>query len=254
MRMEQMRNTMLAAFVLLGGSAANSQAPDPSKLPDVAGVHVGMTLDQAKAAFQKASPTPVTAVDRGYGRRNSLRSINLLLTNSADNNNTMQLSITPPPSPPIVWRVRDATQSNVNRNVLIASLRQKYGKETVAVRGNNVVINDDLIVDMWWVMDEQGNLMSSVPPIVNHTPFGCNDGSGTPDGFATIDGAANCASLVILHVQLRAAEINPAIHMQEWDYPALTRTQNAAQAFIKDETQKLNQKQQQRSKEITPVL
>ena len=46
---------------------------------------------------------------------------------------TTEVDVTAPPNPPVVWNLtRDLNQPKVAHNVVVASLRQKYGKETYA--------------------------------------------------------------------------------------------------------------------------
>jgi hypothetical protein len=258
------------AFILLVALAASSRPPapaspqagpqlDPSKLPDAAGVHLGMSLDQAKAAFQKAYTTGVDALEMQYGQQNRpLKSVNVLRTLDASHNTVMQVDLTPPPTPQVAWRVyRAAPQPNVNRSVLLAALRQKYGKESIAIAKGKPTTDDSLIQDLWWVMDEQGHLMSGAPPIDHqsgNTPYGCSDGTDDPNHFPTVAGPAICSTLVILHAQFAATEIIVNLGIQMWDYAALTRAVPAATAFINSENQRLNRQQQQKAKETKPVL
>jgi hypothetical protein len=267
MRFPWIRYTALVIIVLLAGlrasswwlpaAAAPQAAPqlDPSKLPDIAGVRLGMSLDQAKAAFQKAYPS-VDALQMQYGQQNRpLKSVNVLRALDANHNTAMKVDLTPPPTPQVAWRVyRAAPQSNVNRSVLIAALRQKYGKESIAIAKGKPTTDDSLIQDMWWVMDEQGHLTSGTPPFNNYTPYGCSDGTDDPNHFPTVAGPAICTSLVILHAQFAATEIIVNLGIQMWDYAALTRAVPAATAFINNANQKLIQQQQQKSQEIKPQL
>lgn len=99
----------------------------------------------------------------------------------------MAVDITLPSNPQVVWYVgRQTAQPNVNRAVMLAALRQKYGKETIAFNSqtSKPTTNDSAITQMWWIMDEQGHLMSGTPPIASNTntPYGCPAPEGTDGG------------------------------------------------------------------------
>ena len=59
-----------------------------------------------------------------------------------------------------MWNLsRDLAQPKVAHNVVVAALRQKYGKETYAAGpGGTPVTDDSQTQRMWWVFDEQGHL------------------------------------------------------------------------------------------------
>lgn len=79
MRISWLRYAAPFALVLLVGLGASSRPPapsppqdaaptlDPSKMPDIVGVRLGMTIGEAKGAFQKAYPVRIDVLQYPYG-------------------------------------------------------------------------------------------------------------------------------------------------------------------------------------------
>ena len=108
---------------------------DPSKLPDISGIHLGMNLEDAKAALQKLYPNARIDVMNGVVLGPQHVSFVGLYRVQRDSTglDQAQLDFTAPPNPQVVSHMtRIAQQPHVAHNVLVAALRQKYGKETYA--------------------------------------------------------------------------------------------------------------------------
>jgi hypothetical protein len=275
-----MRSSRICYWVALGGliviaglvvgsrpvAAIPPQAAlsvDFNKLPDFVGIHLGMPLDQARAAFEKAVPAGIDALEYGYGSGARLKAVYMLRTKNTDSSRlggTMEVDLTLPPNPQVVWQVlRSAPQPNVNRSVLLAALRQKYGKESLAIDNDTrrAATSDKGIVEMYWVMDEQGRLVSGTPPMVNNAPFGCAISAGNNGGIDRVpDGVPEyCAkSYVGVHVGFGTQEILTSTMMDMADIPLRMRNSSATYAFTQGQNQKLMQQQQEKSKEIKPAL
>jgi hypothetical protein len=279
MRTSWMRHVAPCTFILLAGLAASSQPPapgppqaapalDPSKLPDIVGVHLGMSLDQAKAAFAKAYTSRIDALQLAWGPGGgSVRSVYTMRTETPDYTSHMAVDFTLPPNPQVVWHVgRGAPQPNVNRSVILAALRQKYGKETVAISrdAGKPTTDDEEIVAMYWDMDEQGHVASGSSPMMATGPsFGCNVGWGsagtqptTPANQGMPDFCAK--SFVGLSVNLGfspdSRDVITSTGTEMVDYPVLFRALAATDAFTKNGTQQLQQQQNQKAQETKPVL
>jgi hypothetical protein len=264
----------LAGLILIAGLAAGSRpaaatppqgAPsiDFNKLPDFVGIHLGMPLDQAKAAMEKAYAGAIDASVYTYGAGGGSKAVYMLRTRNTDGGTppgTMEVDLTLPPNPQIVWQVmRAAPQPNVNRSVLLAALRQKYGKESLALDydGAGATTNDNRIGEMFWVMDEQGRLVSVTPPMVNNAPFGCAISAGNNGGIdRPFEGLPEyCVkSYVAVHVSFGKQEIVSRTEMAMMDIPVRMRNSNATYAFTQGQNQKLMQQEQQKSKEIKPQI
>jgi hypothetical protein len=265
----------LAGLILIAGLATGSRpaaafppqaAPslDFTKLPDFVGIHLGMPLDQARAAMEKAYPAGIDVIQRAYGPGGgSLKAVYMLRTKNTDGSRlggTAEVDLTLPPNPQVVWQMfRSAPQPNVNRSVLIAALRQKYGRESLAIDNDTrrATTNDKGIVDMYWVMDEQGRQVSGTPPMLNNAPFGCAISAGNNGGIdRPIEGLPEyCAkSYVGVHVGFGTQEIITGTGMDMADIPLRMRNSSATYAFTQGQNQRIMQQQQEKSKEVKPQL
>jgi len=226
-----------------------------------------MGLDQAKAAFAKAYTSRIDALQLAWGPGGgSVRSVYTMRTETPDQTSDMAVDFTLPPNPQVVWHVgRRAPQPKVNRSVILAALRQKYGKETVAISRDTgkPTTDDEEIVQMYWDMDEQGHPMSGTPPLDNSGPYGCSlswGSSGTQPTTPAKNGLPDfCAkSFVGLVVNLGfypdSRDIIISTTTEMVDYPVLVRSQAATDAFTKNGTQHLQQQQNQKAQETKPVL
>jgi hypothetical protein len=265
---------VLGGLIVVAGLAVGSRpaaavppqaalSVDFNKLPDFVGIHLGMPLDQAKAAFEKAFPSGIDALMYTYGPGGQFKAVYVLRTKNTDGGRlggTMEVDLTLPPNPQVVWQVlRSAPQPNVNRSVLLAALRQKYGKESLAIDNDTrrAATNDKGIVDMYWAMDEQGRLVSGTPPMVNNAPFGCAISAGNNGGIDRVpEGVPEyCAkSYVGLHVGFGTQEIITSTGMDMMDIPLRMRNSSATYAFTQGQNQKLLQQQQEKSKEMKPAI
>jgi hypothetical protein len=277
MRSSWTRYVAPCIFILLAGLAASSRPPapappqaapalDPSKLPDIVGVHLGMSPDEVHAALQKAYPQPIGGSKMSFGPNGTLAGFFQFLYHDDSRNIAIAVDMTPPPNPTVVWHVgRLAPQSSVNRAVILAALRQKYGKESVALdRENKPAKSDGAINSMIWVIDEQGHLNPN-PQMDGGLPFGCYFGSpnGFPPGFYNsidqIGGTQYCRqSFVGLSVSLgyypNAPDIITITTTDMVDYPVVARAITAKNAYVRGANQKIQQQQEQKSKEIKPAL
>src|SRR5262249_59285723 len=69
-----------------------------------------------------------------------------------------------PPARQQIWRVQRYWRQQMNRTNLFSSLREKYGKESFALRGNTPVADDRDVQAMVWLRDEQAPVGLPVPP------------------------------------------------------------------------------------------
>ena len=148
---------------LLKEAPAASVVVDPKVMPDIIGIHLGQPAREADAALKSQyakgeyrawteplPPIPVPLV-LGY-------TINSGAVGAAANEQ-IAVEITPPPNPQVVWRVnRFMNRMHVNRATLLASLREKYGKESIAFSGaiDSPAKNDKDDQLMYWLIDERG--------------------------------------------------------------------------------------------------
>jgi hypothetical protein len=267
--------TLLASLVVWpaaaqnqGGSAAPASAGvlDPSKLPDISGLHLGTSLAEATALMKKMYPRGVGVMNGGpLGPQN--QGAVAVLRAQGDGSDATGVDLTMPPSPQAVWHMaRDLVQANVAHNTLVAGLRQKYGKETYAAGPGDrpaPVTDDSQIQQMWWVFDEHGHLMPQAQ-LVNGVPFGCHGGylnmnTGVPFTYyrAMMSGNSpdSCpASYVFVVATMSNQPILTEVNVDIADLALLKRSATATAAWVSGQDDKARQEQQQRANQAKPTL
>jgi hypothetical protein len=266
--------TTVVALILLASLVASSRPPAPqapqidaSKMPDVYGLHLGMTAEDAKATLEKQFAqfhASVLSQPVGFGPGNRQQGIYSFSANAGGAGGQMAVDVTLPPNPQLVWHiVRNAPQPNVNRAVVLAALRQKYGKETYAVAFNAVpgktTTDDSIIQAMVWLMDEQGHPLTGVPlTFVLDRPFNCWVGGGVTSGTRPPAYQPNpdfCAkSLVALSVSFNEGEIIRGTYTESVDYPLAQRSAQATDAYTKNGNQQIQQQIQHEAQEAKPRI
>jgi hypothetical protein len=265
----------IAGLVLLVSLAGSSKPPapappaaplDPSKMPDIYGLHIGMTAQEAKAVLDRqfaqfraaVQPLPIP-----FGPGNRQRGIFAFRVNAGGAGGQMAADVTLPPNPQLVWHIaRVAAQPNVNRAVLLAAIRQKYGKETYAIawggKAGETTTDDSRIRSLVWLMDEQGQPLTGVRiTFVADRPFNCGMGQGVlgtrpPDYQPNPD---NCAkSFVGLSVQFPPGEIINTTTTEMVDYPLAQRSAQATDAYTRNGNQQMQQQMQKKAQEAKPEI
>ena len=252
-------------------AAAAAVKLDPSKMPDIVGVHLGMTATEALAAAHRAYGDDMfvemkadfwpTAVKPDYGFN--------IHSRAPGNFKDLSLSFTAPPAQQTVWKVDRMTQKlHTNRDTLIAALRQKYGKESFAWQNgatDTAVTNDKLITGMLWLYDEQGNHV----PMPDKTVF---TRMGDIDECTSMVNTTNepvmpkdtdwvnritpwCAAhYVALSVSFPQTDIVEYTTTSMIDVPLAIRNARAGDAWLRDYANRVHQEDVQRSKENKPTL
>jgi hypothetical protein len=259
-------------LILLASSVASSRPPAPSpqapatldasKMPDIAGLHIGMTAQEAKGVLEKQFNGPARLNPIGFGPGNRQQAVYAIIAGGGPAG-SMTADVTVPPNAQLVWHIfRGAAQPNVNRAVLLAALRQKYGKETYATvwdgKAGELATDDSKIRMLVWLMDEQGHPTTGPVKLdAAGNPFGCgfgNQGLGTkpPDYQPTPTFCAQ--SFVGLSVQFPKGEIITTTSTEMVDYPLAQRSAQATDAYTRAGNQQLQQQQQQKSQEIKPSI
>jgi hypothetical protein len=247
---------------------------DPSKMPDVVGVHLGMTAQQALEAMHKQYPKDIyeklaadwwpAAEKPDYGFT--------ILSSAPGNEADAHLSFTAPPNPQLVWRITRFTyRMHINHGTLLTALREKYGKETVAYQESNythAVTDDRAMADLYWLFDESGRRIP-LPPATAFPQTGnimeCV-GTGTaatnPQPVMPTDDAdfmktkfrGWCGSFVGVHMYISSQEIVENTFTEMLDVPLAARTAHAAAVWQRDLAEKLRKEDLERSKNVKPVF
>ena len=252
------------ASVTAQQSAAPSDAPvsiDPIKLPDVVGIHLGTTADDAKAILEQHYPNLPIGASGTTG---------ITVKGGATGDN-VAVDLTETPDTPVVWHVgRVAGHQHVNRDTLLAALREKYGKETfnghLALSAQPV--SDSQIQMMEWVFDEQGNAVNGAK-VISGSVDGCamagkasSGAAVTPASFyesAPTAGAqavkGDCASLVVVGVQfVEATDIIETFYTSAADLGLVHREAKATYAWKQSQAEQKHQQDVEKSKQTKPTL
>jgi len=165
----------LASQPALGQAALPAGVPapppggiNPAKLPDTNGVHLGMSVDQAIAVIKGLYPRDLTTVTSEKLADGTVWTRNIKADNKQNCNascDSIVVSFSPPPNPVQVIGIERAINSGSGTpptvDAVVASLRQKYGKEVMSAVGV-----------MAWAYDEQGQPINPQGPS-NWRPADC---------------------------------------------------------------------------------
>jgi len=135
-------------------------------LPDVLGIQLGMPAREAHAKLQAQLPkntiqimsTNLPTIEKPV--ITSFESAPKQAIAMGDEGDQVMVGVTLPPNKQAVWRV-DRTHffpgKGIPKVTLLASLREKYGKETLTnIRQGKPASNDNQITSLLWVYDEEG--------------------------------------------------------------------------------------------------
>jgi hypothetical protein len=240
--------------------------PEVAKMPDVVGVHLGMTVPQAlqilhgqypRDQFQEIPFDYIPDRKLEYG-------FNILRPGAVGPDATEAIvSLTAPPSHQVVWHiVRFTRRLHANHANVLASLREKYGKESFAGLGNGTMTTDERNIGMlFWIYDEHG----SRAPMPAAQAFGSNNitfclGRGidlNPGPKIPMDEVKDpnwCASFVGVVAQIDPTEIVENATVALIDMRLANRTANAFVAWKRDADAKARAAEIAKSKKNKPVF
>ena len=137
-----------------------------AEMPDVLGVQLGMPVRDAHAKLQAALPThkiqvmsdTLPTIDKPVIKSfSAMPSQQIVMGMEGDE---VTVNVTLPPNKQAVWRVARQhwfANKGIPKTTLLASLREKYGKETLTNYNQNKPATDDSqIQNLLWLFDEQG--------------------------------------------------------------------------------------------------
>jgi hypothetical protein len=240
---------------------------DPAKMPQINGIHLGEPLADANATLRKLYSGQGARVDalngQSMGAQHQAWPQTLRAASDSIGSEEADVDVTYPPNAPVVWHMsRIAHQPNVAHDVLVAALRDKYGKETVALHGGSdaPVTVDRQIMEMYWVYDEQGKLKTQTK-VLQHSPFNCATyGGGANFYFNMVRDAGTpppgyCRDgYVALHISLSDTDIVNTLYFDMVDIPLAARSAHATDAWSKGLDQKAQQHTRDEAKTAQPAL
>ncbi len=255
---------------------------DYKAMPDVLGIRLGMPLQEAYAVLQRAYPK--NRIDNYPINMPILAKPPTVALTVRQSGSTAQdefrLSTTLPPNAQVVSGIlRFTTENHAHRDTLLASLHQKYGKETFALDYQQAVTtNAGKIFEIWWLFDENGkpaHMPGSLtaimqPPCNGHAQYDGNwdwlkylveGGENNSAGYTTLSPWC-LSSGVALQVKIGAStgtNANPGpiietITTNMFDIPLAYRSDKATAAWWRATLEKLKQQEIERSKQKKPKL
>jgi hypothetical protein len=252
-----------------GKVAAPAGPLDTSKLPDVAGIHVGIPSDEVTGIIKKLHPNATFQPEIGY-----IRGSGIAVADKQQAGTWAQSSVTQAlvdninvdytwtPNKPTAFLIKRSLPypQPVVHQVLVDALRQKYGKEIQAdgASASTTVVTDDNIAAMWWLFDEQGH---PVPrgPVTGHEPYGCiyvQEGQAYNKVVMdylnhSLPAASFCDSVILLYVRFEPGPVHSTTTYLV-DLALLRRSAVATGDWARAGAQKQHQEEQQKANQAKP--
>jgi hypothetical protein len=129
------------------------------QLPDILGIRLGTTPREAFAVIQASHPKEkVTIHSYAFPEipQPVIHGFSLHVPPLGAAHEIVIADATLPPSKQIVWRAQRFWRQQMNRTNLFRSLREKYGKETLALVGNEPAKDERTVHALLWLFDGQG--------------------------------------------------------------------------------------------------
>jgi len=247
--------------------------PIVAKMPDVVGVRLGMSEQEAaqilRGQYPRGQFQPIPASGLFPTNPKADYGFNVLPTGIIETDAVV--SLTAPPSRQVVWRVVRFTRGmHTNHANVLAALREKYGKESLAGVGNGTVTTDDrMIGTLFWAFDEHGNRVQLPSPqtfgeasyrVIPCTNFNVLGYGGPLSDFGPRTPIEEnksqdwCASVVGILISIDASEIVDRTLTNMVDMRLATRTANAYLAWKRDADAKARAAAVEQSKKNKPVF
>jgi hypothetical protein len=241
-------------------------------MPDVVGVRVGISPQAALQVLRRQYPGDryVQMTNSSWpGAQKPDYGYNIIQTDPLGTPDAY-LSFTAPPGPQVVWRITRFTHRiHTNRAVLLAALREKYGKESMAYPpgGGQPTSDDNQVGHMVWLFNEQGARVP-LPPARFFPGYGnvwdCTNAIGALNPVPAMPEDDTlypqqlfpgwCSHFVGIRVSLAGGDIIENTSTEMMDVPLAVRTAHAATVWKRDLAKRLQQEELQKSKQAKPSL
>lgn len=161
--MKNILRTVAGSILMFTGMSSMAAADG---LPNILGIQLGMPVREAHAKLQAELPknklqvgtTNLPTIEKPVIASFSSNPQQGIMM--GDGGDSVNIYVTVPPNKQSVWwveRTRFFPDKGIAKGTLLASLREKYGKETMSnVRQNKPARDDYEIVELLWLFDEQG--------------------------------------------------------------------------------------------------
>ena len=238
---------------------------DPAKLPDVVGLHLGMTATEAAAAVHKAYPVNIIQhFPLDWWPDTAKPNLGFTILSARNQSDVdMYLSFTAPPGPQLLWRVSRIMRAlNINHQVFLNDLRAKYGRESFAINDSGQVVNSDAqIGSLVWLYKENGEQIkiSALTPFQISTVSQCWGSRNLAPRMPYDNEWATpypdfCKGIVALQIHIGPNTIAYGAEIKMEDIALAMRTAETAHAFLARVAAQQKQEQIEKSKQVKPVL
>lgn len=248
---------------------------DPMKLPDIQGFHLGMTVAQANEVVAHLPPGPepgwyneamlMPTTNQTIGHAAYARLLQYdwidMGNNGKDSKSNLALDVTEPPDAERIWHIGLlAKYQHVNRAVLLAALRKKYGHELSATTfvsgvGSHEVHDDSHIEEMWWAFDEQGRPLSPAPSLGSTgIPNDCSEPGALEASGNDLSSLPSCMWVGVYVHLLDPGEIINNYQLVAWDPALRAREKKVTSAWANAQLEKARKAALQKSKETKPTM
>ncbi|HVY63687.1 MAG TPA: hypothetical protein VHH11_02590 [Gammaproteobacteria bacterium] len=254
-----------AAWAGVGTPArAQTAAAVAAMLPDVVGFRPGVSIQDGFKQLKAYNPKAMVGFDNVTIPQIGEKPLpyQLTLTDSTSGE-TLQLGVTLPPNPQVVWKVARQLEvttpgQEMSRTTLVEALRKKYGREDHASLPNGGG-------DMVWLFDENGRRATenkppdspctAAPVLSNTNGLGMAPLNTAAKTYPPSTGWERCKSLVFVKAFMQRRSGNDdsinVLVVTVGDNGLASRAQNTTAAYIagtdqKQQSQELD-KQRQRA-------
>jgi hypothetical protein len=258
-----------SSAVAADGADSQPVALDSSRMPDVVGVRVGVPPQEALQALHRQYPRDryVQMTNSSWpGAQKPDYGYNIIQTDPLGTPDAY-LSFTAPPGAQVVWRITRFTHRiHTNRTVLLAALREKYGKESMAFPpgGGQPTSDDGEIGHLIWLYNEHGARVP-LPPARFFPGFGniwdcgnlsiqMNPAPLMPEDYPQQIFPGWCSNFVGIRVTIAGGDIIENTSTEMMDVPLAIRTARAASVWKHDLARRLQEEELQKSKQAKPIL
>jgi hypothetical protein len=223
-------------------------------LPDILGIQLGMPAREAHAKLQAQIPKnqiQVTSTNLPTIEKPVIASFQSAPKQTiamGDEADIVTVDVTLPPNKQAVWRVAREhffPNKGIPRKTLLASLREKYGKESRAIApGGRAATDESNIMGLLWLMDEQGRpttlppLNGMVDPLTSCKSTAEGNGamlveSPTPTTFASADYKWCLSNYTAINVTFMDSELPELYSRVQVGVVSLPFARHAGEATLK---------------------
>ena len=258
---------------------------DPSKMPDIVGLRLGMSPPEVEAVLKKRHSAKINVNTYNLlpffpANKKVLDAFFIGYQQLPAPDEKLIVHFTPPngtaAGKQVAWRIRrELHRQKIDHANVIASLREKYGKESAALNGGQLTADGSQIDSMWWVLDGQGHaaplpssndlyfllnrcagMLTDGRDEPGHIPFGTSDVADNTHTFDETHQASSwCNSAgITLWAQFSTAPIVDTLVVEAVDMPAALHAARQESEWLRGLANRERQRQIDEAKQARPSL